>query len=264
MMILPLALALIGTNPAGDDPHPSRALLKPKPAELVNLAEGRRAILSLVPEGTNVKKGQVVGELDSAGLRDALANQRIALRQAEGEFQVAKTHRETVEKTYHLLPTGLAKQADKARNYVELGRAMTVEGDRRVWEVDEYEIFFAKAWAVNKKTIADETLKEAKVGLKTLETVTKPNRTREAEVIYSQAQSDELAKFSTLTLEQAKEKKLLLQIERCKLVAPADGVLVYANPPDGRVLIEEGAPSASARSSPAFCRNIDRIQETES
>ena len=53
-----------------------------------------------------------------------------------------------------------------------------------------------------------------------------------------------LAKLSTGTLEMSKEDKLRRQIASCKLLAPSDGLLIYANDPGGRsnrVNIEEGA-----------------------
>ena len=49
--------------------------------------EGRTTIISIVPEGTKVKKGDLVCELDSALLRDQLTNQRIATQGAEASYQ---------------------------------------------------------------------------------------------------------------------------------------------------------------------------------
>ena len=58
-----------------------------------------------------------------------------------------------------------------------------------------------------------------------------------------QARADELAKQATWELEKSKEAKLERQIKACVLLAPADGVVVYANDPAGRgqPQIEEGA-----------------------
>src|SRR5262245_59853344 len=55
--------------------------------------EGATTIISLLPEGTRVKKGDLVCELDSASLRDQLTNQRIATQGARASYQNAKlTH----------------------------------------------------------------------------------------------------------------------------------------------------------------------------
>ena len=58
--------------------------------------------------------------------------------------------------------------------------------------------------------------------------------------------SDELAKKATWELEKAKEAKLEKQIKNCKLYAPNDGLVVYANDPNrfggsNAPQIEEGA-----------------------
>ena len=59
--------------------------------------EGRTTIISIVPEGTRVKKGDLVCELDSASLRDPLTNQKIATQGAEAAYQNARLARENAE-----------------------------------------------------------------------------------------------------------------------------------------------------------------------
>ena len=51
--------------------------------------EGGTTIMQLMPEGTFVKKGQTICELDSASLRDQLVNAQIAIEDAEAEYQNA-------------------------------------------------------------------------------------------------------------------------------------------------------------------------------
>ena len=59
--------------------------------------------------------------------------------------------------------------------------------------------------------------------------------------------TEERAKHARLRLEQSKERSLELQIAACTITAPADGLLVYANPPRSGLnrpqsaWIEEGA-----------------------
>ena len=49
------------------------------------------------PEGTPVKKGELVCQLDSASLRDQLINQKITTRSAEANHENAKLSREVAE-----------------------------------------------------------------------------------------------------------------------------------------------------------------------
>ena len=59
--------------------------------------EGTTTIIMIKPEGSRVKEGEVVAELDSASLKDLLINQRIATQQAEASFKQARLVREVAE-----------------------------------------------------------------------------------------------------------------------------------------------------------------------
>ena len=59
--------------------------------------EGPTAIIMILPDGSAVKKGQIVCQLDSAGLRNQLVNQRITQKSAEADFENAKLAREVAE-----------------------------------------------------------------------------------------------------------------------------------------------------------------------
>ena len=52
--------------------------------------EGGTTIIMIKPEGTPVKQGDVVAELDSAALRDSLINQKITTQQAEASLQAGQ------------------------------------------------------------------------------------------------------------------------------------------------------------------------------
>lgn len=55
-----------------------------------NEVEGRTSIISLIPEGTRVKKGDLLVELDSSTLEDARINQEIAAQNADAAFVNAR------------------------------------------------------------------------------------------------------------------------------------------------------------------------------
>ena len=59
--------------------------------------EGQTTIITIKPEGTRVKKGEVVCELDSAALSDQLINQKITTKSAEANYENAKLTREVAE-----------------------------------------------------------------------------------------------------------------------------------------------------------------------
>ena len=90
------------------------------------------------------------------------------------------------------------------------------------------------------------SLEQAQTKLKVLKEYTYSKTIKELESEVKKRLSDELAKKATWELEKAKVAKLERQIKNCKLYAPSDGLVVYANDPNrfGRgnaPQIEEGA-----------------------
>ena len=55
-----------------------------------NELEGGTTIVSVVPEGTTVQKGDLLVELDSSGLREKIANQEVTVQNADGAYNKAK------------------------------------------------------------------------------------------------------------------------------------------------------------------------------
>jgi RND family efflux transporter MFP subunit len=79
-----------------------------------------------------------------------------------------------------------------------------------------------------------------------LEQYTKGKTIKELRSEVEKSRSDELAKQATYELEKDKEAKLVKQIENCRLIAPGDGLVVYANDPSrmggsSQPQVEEGA-----------------------
>ena len=93
---------------------------------------------------------------------------------------------------------------------------------------------------------AEFTLEQAQSKKKVLTKYTREKTIKELESEVKKAHSDELAKQATWELEKGKENKLEKQIGICTLVAPIDGLVVYANDPSrmwgsNQSQIEEGA-----------------------
>src|SRR3954454_8580650 len=72
--------------------------------------EGQANIVKILPEGANAKKGDIVCELDAAGLRDRLAAQETAAERAEATYQNAKLAREAAEIAVAEYVEGIFKQ----------------------------------------------------------------------------------------------------------------------------------------------------------
>lgn len=214
--------------------------------------EGSTTILSIVPEGKPVKKGEVVCELDAAALNDQLTNQYIATSGAEAAFQNAKLTREVAEIA-----------VTEYKNGVYLQELQTVKGEIALAEAErkraedrlEWSVRMADKGYVSKaQKIADEvslnqkvfSYEQAMTKKRVLEDFTYTKTLKELGSDVEKARSDELAKEQAWDLEKKKQTKLETQIAKCKLLAPNDGIVVYANDPSrfggsSQPQIEEGA-----------------------
>ncbi len=206
-----------------------------KNQDVMSQVEGSTTIITILAEGTKVKKGDLVCELDSASLRDSLTNQKIATQGAEASFQNAKLTREVAEIAVKEYEEGIFLQ-DKATCEGEIKLAesdLARAADRVDWANRMYE----KGYVSKAQKISEElnfqkakfALEQAQSKLNVLLNFTKGKTIKELRSEVEKARSDELAKEQTYQLEKTKEAKLVKQITNCKLFAPGDGIVVYAN-----------------------------------
>ena len=158
----------------------------------------------------------------------------------------------------------------------------TVEGEIKLAEsdlsrsedrLDWAQRMYDKGYVSMAAKVSEElTLKKARFALeqaqskkKVLVDYTKDKTIKELKSEVEKARSDELAKKATCELEMTKEKKLERQIAACNIMAPADGLVVYANDPNRAFISEPAADrgrgdrSASGRRSSA-CPTSRRMQ----
>jgi HlyD family secretion protein len=240
-------------------------------ADVHSQVEGVTTIISILPEGKEVKKGETVVELDSATLRDRLQNQRITVRTAEAAYQNAQLAsqtaglalREYLDGTYKqelsvLLSAiaaselGIVKAEERlertrrARKRIEelvAGKPTPATPADVVAELDIVDRVDAAELSLLREKTA---LELAKTKRELLEKYTRHRVRGELESDRETKLSDELAKKTAFELEKNKEDQLRGQIQQCTILAPIDGLLVYAqdtrfNRPDAGFQIEEGA-----------------------
>lgn len=220
--------------------------------DVFNQVEGQTTILWILPEGSQVKKGDKVVELDSATLKDNLTNQEIATRRAKADYEQARKTFEVAEiavKEYKFGTYEQEKQTIQGEQKLaesELQRAR----DRLKWSSAMLE----KSYISNSQVIADQlaelkaeiSKRQAETRMTVLNKYTKKKQETELEANVEKARSDMMAKEQTYQLELTKEEKLKKQIVNCLLYAPGDGLIVYANDANrnrgnNQPQIEEGA-----------------------
>jgi HlyD family secretion protein len=233
--------------------------------------EGQTTIIKIVPEGTRVKKDQVICELDSAALRDALLNQQITTQSAKANYLNAKLAREVAEIGLTEYTQGifiqdlatvvgeikLAESAvQKAESRLErtrrarqrLNEALAPKGGAKTVDEIVADLDLDDRADTTELTLshARMTRENAENKRKVLTQYTKDKTIRELKSEVEKAMSNELAKEATWELAKSKELNLKRQIARCTLTAPIDGLVVYADQPgpgrgSTRPQIEEGA-----------------------
>jgi HlyD family secretion protein len=255
-MSIRLSLALIVASIA-----PASA--QDQPASVVNVVEGRTSIIFIKPQGSLVKKGEVVCELDPEPLKERLANRKIVMQAAAAASEGAKLARQAAE----LAVTEYVEGTFKRDWETASGEIALTDSDRKLAE-DRLE---AAQRMTDKGRSSQTNLVEAKRALdravfafeqaqtkkQVLQAYTKDVTIMKLKSEVERARADELAKRAAYERDQAALKRLEKQIENCKIVAPASGRIHYARPiaegvvvRGGQLLLEvipEAEPKAEAK-----------------
>jgi HlyD family secretion protein len=206
--------------------------------------EGQATIINLVPDGSTVKRGDLVCELDSASLRDQLINQQITTKSAEASFQNTELARENAELSLKGYVEDLfPREQREAEGELKIARTELAlaeeqrDAKKRVGGADHLEVKLSELAVARAKL----DLEKADNRLHVLVHYTKNKQARELATDVESSRSTERAKKATWELEMGKERKLERQIAACSVKAPIDGTVVYANSAARPLAIEEGA-----------------------
>ena len=147
--------------------------------------EGSTTIISILPEGTKVTKGQKVCELDSAALKDSLNNQKITTEQNKASYNQAKLTREVAETAVVEYEKGVFLQdLDTIRGEIALAESDSLRAvDRLEWSRK----MFDKGYVSKSQVMGDESnlqrakfnFEQAQTKLKVLQDYTKEKTLKE-------------------------------------------------------------------------------------
>ena len=194
---------------------------------------GGTTILWIIEEGTRVKKGDLLVELDSSTLTDSEKTQRIAYENALATLARAQADVETAEKALKEYEEGTFIQDRKT---FEADLTVAEENLRRAQEnvrfteqlyrkgfVNKLDLEAAEFGVRNQQLLVDK----AQTALNVLLNVTKDK-------MLTQLRGDRDAKARILAAEQTKAEqeksrldKIVAQLEKCKIYAKGDGMAVY-------------------------------------
>ena len=155
--------------------------------------QGRSSIIFIIPEGTIVKKGDLLVELDASDKLDERVNQEIVLQNAESAFAVAKENLEIVR-----------NQADSDVELAEQNKIFAQE-DLVKYEEGEYPTRLSETRG--NVTLAEQTLQQSKDKYEWSKKLFDESFLSESEL-----RSDELTwKHNQLSLETARGNLALLE-----------------------------------------------------
>lgn len=232
--------------------------------------EGQTTLIFLVEEGTRVREGDLLAELDASTLQDSLVEQQIRVQNSEAAFIRA---RETLEVTKNKSESDISladleyrfaiedlgqyregkykQELMEAVSKIQLAREeLVVASNRLVWSEKLHdENYLSKSdrdadkLALNR---ADLDLILAEEDKKLLENFTHKRQIAqlesdvdqkkqalaraklEATADLVQGEAELKAKEAEWRQQQSREKKIIEQIAKTKIVAPRDGLVVYA------------------------------------
>lgn len=207
-------------------------------------------ILELVPEGTIVNKGDFLCQFDDSILQEEVTERKIDVAKDEASLIQAKSDLETAKRTLDEFKNGTFEQ-DRAE--LEAQVALAEESSRRAREYREYSEGLNRKGYITKTQLEADTfaaekaeldLKLSRQKLRVFEQFTQDRMISELEAEIRKQEANVKATEFTLELSIAKQTEIEQQIEACRVVAPADGMVVYANESnrrgDSNIVIEEG------------------------
>jgi len=194
-------------------------------------------ILTLIPEGSNVKKGDVLCELDSSDYQDLVDQQKIKVAQAQADHRAAELTLQIAELSLTEFQQGLRLQMEQgykgqmALAQSELKRAT----DHLSWCLHMKDKgYYSTAQVASDESVLRRdslSLSQFEAVLDLFERFTVPKQQR---VLESQIEAARAAYNYQTMRRQHEEERLVfyqLQVDRCTIRAPHDGVVLYSNDP---------------------------------
>ena len=255
---------------------------------LKNEVEGQTTMIYLIPEGTRVKKGDLLVELDASRLQDDLIQQQISVDNAEASFiraredlAVAKNQAESdisraeldyqfaIEDVKQYVEGEHPQEVKEAESNITLANE---ESERAAEQLKWSERLYDEKYISHTELEADRLTHNRKqlnyelavASLRLLQDYTSKRRVAELESNVDQtemalervklqanadivqAEADLKAKETELRQQRSKFEKTEGQLAKTKILAPRDGLVVYATSVQGggrhrrREPLEEG------------------------
>ena len=203
-------------------------------------------ILDIVDEGVFVEQGDFLIQFDDAGLDQALTQQEIVVATDEAtvidtQSELAKAEKALIE--YRNGIFSVERETLKGELFQAESFLKTVEDS-----LIHTQRIFKKGYASKTQLeadqlavrMADKAARVSEIKLKVLEEYTFDRMISEYEADIAKQKAILKAAQNTLKLSQQRRDELADQLAKCRVAAPRDGQVVYANDYGRKIVIEEG------------------------
>jgi HlyD family secretion protein len=216
-------------------------------------------ILSLSPDRTLVKKGDLVCELDASELIEKAEDLGIAVQRAQADYQFAKANHELAELAVKEYLEG--KYINRKAAILSKIKLAESELARASDRIDRSTRSYEKGTLSKAQKVVEELsyqkvkfdLELAQQELNLYENFSKARDIKQLKAAAVKAAADEAVSQAVLELARVREQRTRRQIEECRLRAPCDGRVVPMMRP---ALAGEGQD-------PVPIREGDRVRERQ-
>jgi HlyD family secretion protein len=228
-------------------------------------AGGASVLLSIVPDGSVVHKGDVLAVLDSSDYEEVLRQEQMTVERARADFKAAELSNEIAKLAVHEFRDGSMKEAIKEfegslalaesdlvriKDRLDWARRMKKKGYVPAAQVSSEEFNHARAlFALSEERAAYELYTKWMA----------PHTLRELEVNVLGTQATLDYERSRLTRHLDRQARLEKQVKLCTLRAPHDGFVIYANDTRRHIIIEEGM-DVRQRQTLMYLPELDKLE----
>jgi len=207
---------------------------------------GASTVISVVPDGTMVKKGDILCELDASEYREMLRQQKMTVQRAQADHRRSELDLEVARMSVTEFKEGTLSEALKELEGLIALNESTWErsNDRLHWARRMLDKGYVPISQLSTETINEKRsaflLKQSRTELAVFREYTAPRVTRSLDGNVRSAEA--MLNYQDQRLQRHIERQEMLeqQVERCTIRAPHDGFVIYASNDQRPVKIEEG------------------------
>ncbi|MDR1384097.1 MAG: biotin/lipoyl-binding protein [Planctomycetaceae bacterium] len=193
-------------------------------------------VIWIIPEGTIVKQGDVLCQLDSSNLLDKVAQQKITVSNNYATFQQSQADYETAKLALQEYQEGTFIQEKKSienrilKAQEDLSRATDVRDYTEKLLAQGYQTEMQLKADIAKETQTKNDLDIAKLELKVLEDYTKAKMEMQLKAAISTTETKMESDKQQWNIAKDRSEYYQTQLENCTIKATKEGQVVYATP----------------------------------